>query len=970
MKKRKALKEDLAKGKSTKKTFNSFDDLAEITMKEASINKGDYKSPSSEVSEKDLIRRRPRTPIETDLPSPEPKSVSFNGSLHKENHDEFNAKIEDAQSLPISIDSIDSEEKPLLHEHFKRKSHISGDESKFKKEWKPNEWRNKHSDQKTKVTFTPFKTVGTILFFDYNVNKFGFIKPHYIRDQLLIEKVFVSESSFVSKDRYGDGAPVIFVLNKDFKGYFATEVKSIYEISLEDLHSLYKYLTINDVSIIVEKLIPHDNVSFYYDQLENTQKEQIKDIILHLKDRRIWKVLTKVDTGELLESYINHIISPLEDNEKLEFLSSSFEDALLSHILSQWQTQNKADLLRFKTILSLNKIIKTKIPKSFIQLILKVEWTDQELRDWYSITKVPELLNMALRRYSFIDLDNIERLKSLLPVQKLDHNALKLIQSNLTQECDLISAEGILRIFDELSEYQIITNQGHLIDLLSNKKLNSFELRSILSMYDQSYDPSVLRSIISNNFENISNREIIDLLGSHNNDISIGCILLDEYTNIEHGRDPDYPNLIKVLRQSGNKTLCSYFLTENHLKLSIIYPSLIFDLALFYGHTDALKTSYQHLRFSSEVKLLEFIHKTTGVSIPDVVAQTNKPLSSLIAFINSKSKLTLTVELKKFLNNNSGIVQCLIVKFLIYQYYNKKLSKSELKEIFYSFQWTEISAILIIEFIQESDYTQKVLLDKLNKVYKTHFTLLQIQKFDPDSFRKNFSIHNILNKCNGRKQFDLRVWKGNGLTRLYVKGGFNYHISETHEMYCEGRPWKTEFLWDSYENKPSDRKFEFYWCCNKPCVGRNDKLDLNRPFNEWTIMEISEVLNISVEKIALATLGGWINRMNKIVDHLFCRSCGEVLRPQTFKPHILGYYAVPVFNCVNDGCPDLGKSIRFTHCLNSKCESHSTNEPLDSRDCKSCKPYEPKHTGMECRFCGQKCPACSGYSPVIVEEIW
>jgi hypothetical protein len=563
MKKRKALKEDLEKGKSTKRIFISFDDLAEIAMKEeVSSKKDNYERPSSEVSEKDFIKRRPRIPIKTNLISNESKPVNFNGSLHNYNHVESSTTIEDAQSLSVSIDSIDPDEKTRLPEQIRRKAHIIGDESNFKKGRKPNELRNKHTDQKTKVFFTPFKTVGTILFFDYNVNKFGFIKPHYIRDQLLIEKVFVSESGFISKDRHGDGARVIFVINKGSKGYYATEVKSIYEISLEDLHSLYKYLTINDVGVIVENLIPHDNVSFFYNQLENTQKEQIKDIILHLKDRSIWKVLTKIAVDELLELYINHIISPLEDNEKLEFLSSSFEEALLSHILSKWQTQNKADLLRLKTILSLNKIIKTKIPKSFIQLILKVEWTDHELWDWYSIAKVPELLNLALKRYSFIDLDNIERLKSLLPVKKLNHNALKLIQFNLTQECNLISAEGILRIFDELSEYQIITNQGHLIDLLSNKKLNSFELRSILSIYDKSYDPSVLRSIISNNFENISDQEIIDLLGSHNNDIRIGSILLDEYTNIEHGRDPDYPNLIKVLHQSGNKTLCTYFLTE------------------------------------------------------------------------------------------------------------------------------------------------------------------------------------------------------------------------------------------------------------------------------------------------------------------------------------------------------------------------------------------------------------------------
>jgi len=47
-------------------------------------------------------------------------------------------------------------------------------------------------------------------------------------------------------------------------------------------------------------------------------------------------------------------------------------------------------------------------------------------------------------------------------------------------------------------------------------------------------------------------------------------------------------------------------------------------------------------------------------------------------------------------------------------------------------------------------------------------------------------------------------------------------------------------------------------------------------------------MGIAIEKLAIAYLAGWANRMNQIVEHLFCRECNEILRPIPFAPHTIG----------------------------------------------------------------------------------
>lgn len=72
-----------------------------------------------------------------------------------------------------------------------------------------------------------------------------------------------------------------------------------------------------------------------------------------------------------------------------------------------------------------------------------------------------------------------------------------------------------------------------------------------------------------------------------------------------------------------------------------------------------------------------------------------------------------------------------------------------------------------------------------------------------------------------------------------------------------------------------------------------------------------------------------INRANSILDHLYCRECGEMLEPV----QISNYYAqiVTHFHCTNPSCTQIHKSIYISKCFNWKC-----NGVIDDRDIKKC----------------------------------
>lgn len=815
--------------------------------------------------------------------------------------------------------------------------------------------------------FTPICAIGKLLFFDYNKNKFGFISDVKCEKNIQLDKVHVSESGLATDKKLYDGEIATLILNKGHKGYFATNVKSFNEIDLTTITDYIELIGINEL----EKAI-HNSVRYDYQNLSSENKELVYKVIQNISSVEAWSLLLKIGADDLqIENYITNIIGALKDEEKLNFLKKSFSLQLLKNILSNLTTHEKGTLLNLFEIIRSKEIPVDLISDNLISLVCEIEWSFEEIYKIFSMFRVPKIAQYAINKFSFKVYNYEDKLRTLLQSETLNNENVKILKENLISEKETITASTIINIYSELKEYRVIKDENELLVLLSDKKMKVDEIEELISFLSRKCETELFRQVINKNIDNISSWKIIEVIESCQQKVELCKVIIDEYySRDDEDLDIDYSRIINYIKEQNNKDLAFHFVENFYLSLSSKYSVSILELSILSKHVNAQKFAYQNIKFKSESEIIEFINTASNLKITNEVSSSNKPLTAFLNFLNSDSGINLTEDCKQFLKINNGIVQCLSVKFLIYQLYKQKINKTKLLEILNSFQWTEISALLIKSFILESNYAEKILLDKLNQIFKTHFEVLSSQNFDPKSFLDNFTIRNILNTCNGRKYYNAELWQKNGVSRWYVKGGVSTYTKESMNCYCEGRPWKKESIWDSQTNKPSSEKYEFYWCKTSYCAARNDSITLNKVYYDWTLSEIAEALNINIEKIALATLAGWANRMNQIVEHLFCRTCKEVLRPLPYKPTTLGYYAVPLFHCINDKCPDK-QTIRFTHCLNGKCESHRKSEPLDSRDCESCRPNDPNHTGLQCNFCGSSCPACSGYNNrIIANEMW
>lgn len=290
--------------------------------------------------------------------------------------------------------------------------------------------------------------------------------------------------------------------------------------------------------------------------------------------------------------------------------------------------------------------------------------------------------------------------------------------------------------------------------------------------------------------------------------------------------------------------------------------------------------------------------------------------------------------------------------------YKKHLSVIEFKKILSSHKFVELSALLINSFILNPVKSRDELMSLMNRILKEHFTLLTENMVTDDTYSNIFSIRDLVKECDGRKKYSgLNFWQGGKTTRWYTSGNHFLVTGNIENIYCEGRFWKSQHFYDSETNKPTKESYDFYWCKNEMCAGVNDKVEFENSFDNWTLIELNELFDIKLDRLAFIHLAGWLNRMQTIFDRLKCKECGQYLRPKNYKPHLLGYYAVPLFICVNDKCKSFNKEIRFTHC-------RGCGKILDSRECKVCGTC--KWLICDDENCN-KCGCGANHTPVFAE---
>jgi hypothetical protein len=488
----------------------------------------------------------------------------------------------------------------------------------------------------------------------------------------------------------------------------------------------------------------------------------------------------------------------------------------------------------------------------------------------------------------------------------------------------------------EISEYPAIDK--HLIKSYKKfqKDIDDSEKLSLFKRYTGKYLGKLIKS-----WKGYDLYSIIDLMEFINSDMKLSY--KDEIASV----------VKKLVKPLNNEEVFTFLeSSEIHEQLILYYLS--------YGDFDNFTIFIEKfLFFSSEsfdIGIEYFNRIEIKVFLSEILAeQTN--LSNKMQILRLFTDLHFVIEkdvLKSEISVAKSFLQQYLIKHIIFQYYQKIVKVRYLQSILNIDTWTDLSSIILINFIKQKPEDKKEAIRLLSSTFKEHLNKINKRKDLHDTFINLHLIRKIVKHCDGRKHYEKKKWKRDNKTRYYTDKK-ELNISHVEDYYCEGRYWKKDQLWDSKTNEPFE--VSLFWCRGGVCNQPNSKCNFELNSNDWTLKEIAEIFNFKLDQIVLSNIAGWANRINEIIEQLRCRKCDSILRPIPFDPKSLGYYATPKFNCINKKCKLLGMKIRFSHCLNSKCE-----RLLDSRDLETC-----SKGWMICE-CGTCCPTHTGrdfeYKPV------
>ena len=186
-----------------------------------------------------------------------------------------------------------------------------------------------------------------------------------------------------------------------------------------------------------------------------------------------------------------------------------------------------------------------------------------------------------------------------------------------------------------------------------------------------------------------------------------------------------------------------------------------------------------------------------------------------------------------------------------------------------------------------------------------------------------------------------------------IEGTKNPHMKK-FKMENEGRPARVNYC----EGRPAQKlddyvRKEFLWCRNSKCFSECVKEHSKEDWEKYTLLDFCRILGINTDSVdsegrtvkygKYLSFSSIINRANTIIEHLYCRECGEMLEPT----QVANYYThlVTHFHCTNKSCGKYHKMIYISKCFNWKC-----NGVIDDRDTQKC----PNGWNI-CPECGSCC---------------
>lgn len=251
----------------------------------------------------------------------------------------------------------------------------------------------------------------------------------------------------------------------------------------------------------------------------------------------------------------------------------------------------------------------------------------------------------------------------------------------------------------------------------------------------------------------------------------------------------------------------------------------------------------------------------------------------------------------------------------------------------------DITVFVLLQLLQDLQVGSMITQEKI-------FQLIADNISSPKELLK---LDGFFDHCDGRLELDYKAG---------MDDEEHYPLMEKRSqiprgvVYCEGRK-----VIDKNTKEPSlceKTGKEFWWCRNVKCY--RNCISMHNSWQDFTLMDICEIFSLPLTTNDYETLLGYINKINRYLEHMNCRLCGEILRPQSRNNDQANtnysFHRVSNFACLNYDCKERGKVIYLSHCTNGFCSG-----VIDQRDTVKCIP-----SSVGKRECGwyvcQDCLAC------------
>lgn len=505
--------------------------------------------------------------------------------------------------------------------------------------------------------------------------------------------------------------------------------------------------------------------------------------------------------------------------------------------------------------------------------------------------------------------------------------------------------KGTVFVYLKFKIYEIINeeNKGvfktNIEKTLENEKhLDSKTINILLELSSKVYDSN----------DDFILEKILDLHVSYlekNNNLEKLIVTIEDISKIYKNSNDTYNRIVSYLNKNNNQNSIHYQLWINNLASNIPNQYIIDNFYyLNKNYENGFLNNIENRLHEEFLKKLIIAFETGGLKFNNDLESYNfiKILikNNLFYFIpHFLEFITVSAKFELWLNEE--------IDYFNLEEYAGYLSKTEpdkqqlaFKKIFniahkglYPLKTeqlglvkvTDFSTKVIIELIQKLNKSEKI-----NKHTLKGDVLRLVADLVTDS-KDLLSLNGYFDSCTGRTKENPRQVPKTDTSESkieydQVKGDIEYISSQKQEpIFCEGRLSISK----DGELNLSKGKNKFWWCRNLPCLAVCSIPHEVADWKNYSIIDFLEILDIQYDPNDIQLLYATINKVNRFLERLNCRSCKRILKPVGNSNY--GFYRVSQFYCDNEHCNNNSEKIYLSHCSNGRCYGL-----IDSRDVVQC----------------------------------